>query len=371
MTDKPDGSAAGVQPAFMLGPDTLPDREARNPYLRFVMHLGLPVMVSVFVHTLLLGFLGLKTFQVITQSRVDVGEFEATLTDSLADQKQDALIWDLDVALDAPQDFAAPDALDSLSTLVAPPALDTGDLALGELAGDGVAGGEGLGMGEGALTLLGTGGGAGPAGSGGWGVGLGAGGAGIGSAGVWDLAIRANKVAYVVDFSGSIIVAVDDLRRELKRSIGRLKPAQSFNVIIFYSSGGGMEERVRTESFRPELVPATEENRRGFFAWIDGKAPRGRTQPLEAIKRALAMSPEAVFLFSDGVFDEPERDLGQINRLNRKAGARIYCLVFDDLLLQDTSGLPRETEGSRLLQRIAEANGGEVKIVTGRDLGSR
>jgi hypothetical protein len=182
---------------------------------------------------------------------------------------------------------------------------------------------------------------------------------------VWDLNVRANKVVYVVDFSGSIIVAVDDLKRELKRSVARLVPLQAFDVIVFYSQG---VEGAKVESFRPQLEAATPENRREFFKWIDRRAPMGDTYPVDAVKRALALKPDVIFLFSDGDFSDPDRDEAEIKRLNRDTGARIFCLVFDELLLQDTSGAPRETDGARRLKRIAEANGGTAKIVTVKDL---
>jgi len=124
---------------------------------------------------------------------------------------------------------------------------------------------------------------------------------------------------------------------------------------------------VRTESFRPKLEPADDATRRDFFAWIDQKVPRGVTEPLDAMKRALALQPDVIFFFSDGYFQDTIVD--EIARANRASQARIYCLVFDELLLADTSGLPtHESEGARRLKRVSEANGGKVKIVTGQDL---
>ena len=53
----------------------------------------------------------------------------------------------------------------------------------------------------------------------------------------------------------------------------------------------------------------------------------------------------------------------------QEARAQIHCLVFDELLLQNTSGLPQMTDGARRMKRIADQNGGKTKIVTGADLG--
>ena len=85
------------------------------------------------------------------------------------------------------------------------------------------------------------------------------------------------------------------------------------------------------------------------------------------MKRALALGPEAIFFFSDGYFDDSV--VNEIARANRAAHASIVCFVFDEILLGDNSGLPRETDGARRLRKIAEQSGGLVKIVTGKDLG--
>lgn len=342
----------GAKPEAMEGGpgETVVDREARNPFYRYLMHLGLPLSVSLCVHFGILVFLGYKTFQIATQRTFDVGQYEASLTDSLADKMKDAFQWNTEDALAAPDEMPPETALDSLTNLQDVSSLDTSALQQGAGVGDS----SGLGIGDGNLTLLGTGG---------FGSGLGGGGARIGQAGIWNLNIRANKIVYVIDYSGSIIVAVDDLKRELKRSIGKLKASQSFTVILFYSTGSG----VKTESFKPKLEAATEESRREFFQWIDRKAPQGDTEPLEAMRRALGLNPDAIFFFSDGLFEDSV--VTEIGRVNTKARTRIYSLVFDEIYLTDTSGLPpAEKEGSRRMRRIAESNGGQVKIVTGKDL---
>jgi hypothetical protein len=341
--------------------EALADREARNPHLRWLVHVGLPLAVSVVVHLGLVAFLALKTFGALTRPGAELGQWRGSVVE--APNTASAFQWG-EVSLPRPP-AEFPDAA-SLENLTALPAVDDTDLRALERPDQGAATGSGLGLGEGSLSLLGTGTGAGEPGSGGFGSGLG-GGTQLGQAGIWNLSIRANKIVYVVDFSGSIVVAVDELKRELKRSIGRLAPRQSFDVILFFSSGGGQDEKVRTESFKPKLEPADEATRREFFTWIDRKAPMGVTEPLDAMRRALALKPDAIFFFSDGYFQDSVVD--EIQRANRSSQTRIFGLVFDELLLQDTSGLPRrETEGTRRLRQIAEASGGQVKIVTGKDL---
>jgi len=365
MSNEPEVTGVGPKRPAAVVRETVADREVRNPFYRYLVHLGLPVSFSIAIHVFVIGFLALKTFDVITRRPIEVGEYEASLTESADDQMDSAFQWRDEAEMETPDEAPLEDALDSLTSFQDMSDVDLSDLTgsdAGEGTGDGVGAGSGLGIGDGTLSLLGTGSGAGEAGSGGFGSGLGGGGARIGRAGIWNLTIRANKIAYVVDFSGSILVAKDDLKRELKRSVGRLKPSQSFNVIIFYEE----YDKVKTDSFKSKLEPAIEDIRREFFQWIDRKAPKGGTEPLQAMKRAIALSPEAIFFFSDGYFDDSV--VAEITRANRGARARIYCLVFDEVLLEDTSGLPRETEGARRLKQVAEANNGQVKVVTGADL---
>jgi len=353
--------AAGSATSSFASAETVADREVRNPFFAYLMHLGLPLSVSLIVHVGLLSFLALKTFRVLTQPGIEVGEYEASVTQSLADQMDKAFQWQNENPLVPPEDTSA-EALDSLTQDLA-----NFDAAALEAADPGPGGeGSGLGIGDGPLSLLGIGSGAGEAGTAGFGQGLGGGQARIGQAGMWNLNVRANKIVYVVDYSGSITTVEGDLKKELKRSISRLKDTQSFDVILFYSPAGD-PDKSKSEMFKPKLEPASDDVRREFFEWIGKKAQQGDTEPLPAVKRALEMRPDVIFFLSDGLFDESV--VGKIKEANNVARAKIYCLVFDEFYLYDTSGLPpKDREGSLRLKRIAEANGGKTTIVTGKDL---
>ncbi len=230
--------------------------------------------------------------------------------------------------------------------------------------------GNAVGLGEsGRSGVLGIGGGSAGSTLDGLGSGTEIGG-GLGGAGVWDLKAAGKNFAYVVDFSGSVSVVADDLKRELKRSVGSLKAVQTFAVFTFFSYVDPGRDEAVTEAFAPKLQSASAEKKREFFQWIDKQAARGRTDPLPAIRRALAQKPDVIFLFSDGEFEDPRAE-ELIAKENEKSRTRFYCLVFDDVLLEDTSGLPKMTPGARRLQKIAEQSGGKCKIVTIKDLGRK
>lgn len=364
MPRRPERIGRTQRPAPNAEPEPLVDRESRNPYVRWLMHLGVPLSVSLGVHLLLFAFLALRSWQVLGDG-LDPNEYEVEITDATAGEVREGLKWpgehlldldasDADLDID-PFEFSGLADRASLDELVrSEVTLNPGEL------GDG-----GFGLGEsGRSGVLGVGGGAGVGGGGGLGPGFGTG-SGIGKAGVWNLRASGNTFAYVVDFSGSIIVAVDELKRELKRSVGKLTSKQLFAVYIFYSVGDESHQ-FRTEAFSPRLLPATPDKKREFFAWIGRKQPRGRTEPLVAMKRALALDPDALFFFSDGMF--ADQVVTQVAQANAAVGAQIHCLVFDELLLADTSGLPRLTDGARRLKRIGDENHGKTKVVTGADL---
>jgi len=346
-------------------PVPLVDRELRNPLFHWMMHLGVPLSVSIAVHVLLFAILALRSWKVFNNEYLP-GDYEVEITD-IAPDTREGLQWPGEHALEIDADAADldPFQFDGMS--------DVSDAGLDELAQDDLlnpgnagAGGFGLGV-SGRGGVLGVGGGAGESGGGGFGKGFGTG-SGLGRAQVWNLKAGGDKFAYVVDFSGSIIVAVDELKRELKRSIGMLTAEQRFAVYIFFSVGDEAHH-FRTETFAPRLLNATPANKRNFFKWIDRQRPRGRTEPMQAMRRSLALEPDAVFFFSDGMFSD--RVIRRVREANEAAAAQIHCLVFDELLLAETSGLPHMTDGARRLKRIADESGGKTKIVTGEDINKR
>ncbi len=333
--------------------ELLVDKEQHSPLLRWLLHVGLPMLVSLCIHSTLIAIL---IFSDLLPWRLRSGSRDYEVTVAQAAARDDTLRWPTVGEFDAeapvvadPFDYQPADALTELADqpTAAPGPADDGGFGLGSSGSSGV---------------LGLGGGAGDGGGAGLGSGFGEG-TGLGSAGMWNLRAVGDKFVYVVDFSGSIVVVVDDLKRELKRSIGRLRSKHKFNVILFYGTAG---RQALADAFAPRLVPATARQKQRFFKWLDDKRPRGTTDPLPAIRRALAMEPDAIFLFSDGQFTDPWAEM-QIAKANI-ARTQIHCLVFDEVMLADRSPNPRLTEGARRLRTIARDSGGKFKVVTLEDL---
>lgn len=349
------------QPLPAAGYESPADREAAAPVYHWTMHLGLPLVSSLSIHALILALLWWNAAAWLAPAGATPAEYAIGITDSHGTVPDAGLNWDEpDLSAYATGDPQA-------DAGIAPASFGAFESEIVDsVGGAGDEGGFGLG-GFGGSGVLGLGGGApAPGGGDGFGEGFGVG-AATDAADVWGVRTAGKRFAYVVDFSGSVVVVVDELKRELSRSIGRLSPGQQFNVFLFYSTFGREGDRLVTESFAPQLVAADAATKRRFFGWIAGKRPSGSTEPLAALQRALALKPQAVFFLSDGHFDESIVEA--VTQANATVGAQIHCLVFDELLLEDTTGMPRMTSGAQRMERIAKSNGGQVRIVTGADIG--
>ena len=142
---------------------------------------------------------------------------------------------------------------------------------------------------------------------------------------------------------------------ELERSIRGLSELQSYTVVFF--------QRDQALASPPEdrMVPATEENRERTMEWIsEAVLPSGRSNPVRALERAMALEPEIIYLLSSNVTGSGQYAvdlsalLEQLDRLNpRESGTgrravRIKCIQLLD---------PDPTEA---LKKIAEIHSGET-----------
>ena len=164
---------------------------------------------------------------------------------------------------------------------------------------------------------------------------------------------NAKRIAFVVDASGSMIATFPVITRELARSIGNLSPLQSYTVVFF--------QRDEAVSSPPtdRMVPATPENLRRTMEWIQGAViPSGRSNPLRALKEAMDLEPEVIYLLSSNVTGsgnyavDLDALLAQLEALNPpdpdtgQRTVRIQCIQFLD------------PDPSDALKKIAEIHSG-------------
>jgi hypothetical protein len=147
-------------------------------------------------------------------------------------------------------------------------------------------------------------------------------------------ASTARSVVYVVDASGPMVTSLPAVIQELKRSVSRLAPSQKFGVIIFRDLSEPLEKdpqprlpgapapapkaagkAARTVSFMPMLVRATPMAMERLATWLALIEPGGRSNPLDGLRAAVALRPDAVFLLSRGI----ERSGGGVWQIGREA----------------------------------------------------
>ncbi|MGC8640124.1 MAG: vWA domain-containing protein [Isosphaeraceae bacterium] len=150
---------------------------------------------------------------------------------------------------------------------------------------------------------------------------------------------RGQFFIYVVDQSGSMLNDDRLIRAkiELRRSVFALQPPQRFEV-IFYN------EEATPMPGGPMSRPADPLNKNQLNSWLRLIGADGETEPRAALKLAIALRPDAIFLLSDGEY--PDGTVEAVARANR-AKVPIHCV--------DLSG----GEAGDHLRRIARDSGGQ------------
>jgi hypothetical protein len=151
---------------------------------------------------------------------------------------------------------------------------------------------------------------------------------------------RGQVFVFVVDCSGSMAdnARLVRAKAELRRTINGLRWPQRFQV-IFYND----------RPFVMPVVPETADlkSKRTTFAAFQAIDAEGQTDPRGAMKRALGMKPDAVFLLSDGLF--PDGSVEAILAANPNK-VPIHCI--------DLAGGAASPD----LKRIAQESGGQYAI---------
>ncbi len=139
--------------------------------------------------------------------------------------------------------------------------------------------------------------------------------------------IPKREYIFIVDVSGSMYgYPLEISKKLLKDLIGKLRPADVFNVLLFSGGSSLMSER---------SLPATPENINKALAMIDNQKGGGGTELLPALKRALALPrtkgfSRSVIIATDGyvsveteVFDLIRKNLGDANMFTFGIGTSV------------------------------------------------
>jgi hypothetical protein len=190
---------------------------------------------------------------------------------------------------------------------------------------------------------------------------------------------QASSVVYVVDASGAMVSSLKWVFKELERSVGALSSAQKFQVVLFRETPGGQAACEIFGGARAGLAAATPANKAALSQWLATIEPTGRSNPLDGLKRAIELDPDAVFLLSrsirrssgeretGGVWGRgPEETLAELDRLNpKRAGHRRVVIKAIQFLEEDPTGT---------MQLIGTEHGdgpGSYRVLSLQDLGAR
>ncbi len=167
------------------------------------------------------------------------------------------------------------------------------------------------------------------------------------------------RICFVVDCSGSMVIALDYVKQELNKAVKRLKPDQYFHIIFF--AGG---EPIEMPGGK--LVRASAPSRRKAVPFIEqGKLSRvdNPTAAWQAVTKALnrtfeiktidGSGVELIYLFTDGKFDH--------NKVNQK----LQTLQAGHKQLATVNIIACGSPDNRFfLQSLAKRYKGEFRFVT-------
>jgi Mg-chelatase subunit ChlD len=162
--------------------------------------------------------------------------------------------------------------------------------------------------------------------------------------------VQARTVVYVIDRSASMGLrdTLGMAKRELLASLNRLPADTRFQIIIYNRAA---------ECFRfggrSDLVPASLENKQQAARLLESVRPEGSTDPLPALRQAVALRPEAIFFLTDA----DDLNIRQVNLLTQLNAGRTAIHAIE-------LSTNHPDRGEQPLQLLARTNHGEYHAVS-------
>jgi secreted protein with Ig-like and vWFA domain len=130
------------------------------------------------------------------------------------------------------------------------------------------------------------------------------------------------KFVYALDRSGSMEgEPLRAVKEELIRSLSTLGSVHQFQI-IFYNHQPTL---LNPTGVSGRLAFATEENKRRVERFLDSIKASGGTDHAEAIKAAVRLRPDVIFLLTDG--DDPKLTAAQLEKIGRMAAGIVINTV--------------------------------------------
>lgn len=149
---------------------------------------------------------------------------------------------------------------------------------------------------------------------------------------------RASSVAYVIDGSAPMVGVLPRVMAEVRASTAGLLPVQQFSVVVFRDASAEIEGQpangaapapaagTTADIFAARLLDASPRNLGRLSDWLGRIEPRGRSNPLDGLRAALALKPrpQVIFFLSRSIArshggqwgDGKDSILGELERLN-------------------------------------------------------
>ena len=176
-----------------------------------------------------------------------------------------------------------------------------------------------------------------------------------------------SRFVFVVDSSRSMMGSDfsgrpwQHAQHELQMAISRLGPTCQFYVIFF---DGGAHLMFDETAASMNMLPASPENVARFTQWMANVETGFNTSPLQAVKCALSIHPDVIYLLSDGEFRDQtarylkknNRHLKKNNRRTSTTGDRPFASIVHTIGFHNRAA-------QRVLRNIANGNGGTYKFV--------
>jgi len=165
--------------------------------------------------------------------------------------------------------------------------------------------------------------------------------------------VKGTRFVYLIDASGSMTDhnAIAYAKAELKASIASLEKNHQFQV-IFYNQYQRMMKLNGAQDKRIYFATAIHKTQAGQF--INGIQADLGTDHMPALKKALRLDPEVLFLLTDA--DEPTLSVGELDAIKRLNNSRtqIHCVEF---------GQGSNLRKTNFLKQLAQQNGGSYRYV--------
>jgi hypothetical protein len=155
-----------------------------------------------------------------------------------------------------------------------------------------------------------------------------------------------SRFVYVFDRSLSMKgPALAAAKRELLASLSKLERTHQFQI-VFYNEQPKMMQP-------PRMLFADESGQGQAASFVTNMTAAGGTDHVAALKLALRMQPDVIFLLTDA--DEPPLTAKQLNDVHRANGGAVINVI-------EFKGGPNQGKGA-FLRQLADENRGQYKYV--------